>query len=107
MHHTDKLFVERVKRQYKNVSWDKIDKVDLLSTKQKTQFRNEIIEKILRQSKVILIDLPDYPKKDLRLLNRDIGGLQTLWMETLRLGTAASSSSFRKNFSASTCSTIK
>jgi hypothetical protein len=86
MQHTDRSFCERVKRQYKNITWDDIDKVELLSAKQKAQARSEIIEKILRQSKVILIDMPDYPKKDLRLLNRDIGGLQALWMETLRLG---------------------
>ena len=86
MRDSDTAFRERVKRQYKNGSWNNIEKSALLSTKQKTELRNEIIDEILQQSKVILIDMPDYPKKDMRLLNRDIGGLRALWMETRRLG---------------------
>jgi hypothetical protein len=83
---SDKAFRERVKRQYKNSSWENIEKSALLSTKQKTELRNVIIDEILRVSKVILIDMPDYPKKDMRLLNRDIGGLRALWMKTRELG---------------------
>ena len=65
--------------------------IDLIPKRQLRELRREALYDAMGEKELIMIDLPDYPKHDRRLIARDLDDVQGLWN---RLMTAGSNASF-------------
>lgn len=58
----------------------------LISKRHVRELEDEALHRILSEQGVIMIDMPDYPKHDRRLIARDLDDIQGLWNRLIRDG---------------------